>query len=106
MQFTNEQMDAAIDRWRKMPSAEQLYADLAQDADFKAALEAAAERAMKSNDPNARFWEVDRDGWRPNQFNVDIPPARPNESDPFGPGASAAKIRKYQRHPGDPYPTY
>jgi hypothetical protein len=78
MIYSNEQMDQAIDRWRKIPTLEQLYADLAEDVDFKAALDAAAERAMKSNDPKARFWEVDAAGWRPTQFNVDIPPANPD----------------------------
>jgi hypothetical protein len=78
---TNEQMDAAIDRWRKTPNAEQLYADLADDAEFKGALEAAAIRAMKSGDPYARFWEVDAAGWRPDQFTAKVDPARPVTTD-------------------------
>ena len=35
MPFTVEPMDAAIERWRQMPSEEQLDIDLAQDAGSK-----------------------------------------------------------------------
>ena len=104
--MTDKQMDAAIERWRRTPTVEQLYADLSRDPEFKAALEAAAERAIRSDDPSQRFWEIDANGWRPSQFNVDIPPARPSVRDPSGPGADPRKVRMYERHPDDPFPTY
>jgi hypothetical protein len=99
MQITNEQMDAAILRFRGFPSEEDYCRALQEEPDFRAALEAAYAR-----DPS--FFTVDEGGWRPNQFNVDVPPAKPNENDPFGPGANLLKIRKYQRRSGDPFPTY
>jgi hypothetical protein len=81
MTYTNDQIDAAIERWRTTPTAERLYADLAEDVGFKAALEAAARRAMQRGDPKARFWEVDATGWRPDQFTVKVDPARPVTTD-------------------------
>jgi hypothetical protein len=103
MQFTNEQMDVAIDRWRKMSSVEQLYADLAQDAEFKAALEAAAERAFRSGDPKQRFWEVDAEGWTPTMFNRPIPPARPPTTSWL---EDPAFVKKFTRTKDSPFPTY
>ena len=44
MFFTDAEMDAAIDRWRKILTLEELNAALAE-SQFKAALDAAADRA-------------------------------------------------------------
>jgi len=87
MRITNDEMNAAVDRWRKMPSTEQVYREFAEDPSFKAALEAAYVR-----DPS--FMAIDAAGWRSNQFNVATPPAGPNEDDPYGPGASLLKFRR------------
>ena len=76
MFFTDAEMDAAIDRWRKFPTLEELNAALAE-SQFKAALDAAADRAWKSGDPKTHFWIVDAGGWRPPQFCVDVPPPTP-----------------------------
>jgi hypothetical protein len=78
--------DEAISLWRTLPIEELTVA--LDDPIFYAALNEAGRLAIESGDPRKRFWEVDIDGWRKNQFNVDIPPARPNEDDEFGPGAS------------------
>ncbi len=69
MRITNEQMDAAILRFRGFPTTED-YNRALQEPDFRAALESAYAR-----DPS--FFTVDAAGWRVNQFNVDVPPARP-----------------------------
>jgi hypothetical protein len=81
--------DEAISLWRTL-STEELKEAL-DNKEFHNALNEAGRIAIASGDPKRRFWEVDIDGWRKNQFTVDIPPARPNEDDEFGPGASQRK---------------
>jgi hypothetical protein len=90
-------MNAAIDRWRKIPTSERFYRELSEDPDFKAALEAAYAR-----DPTCMT--IDAASWRPNQFNADVPPARPNERDPFGPGARDKEAR-LKPIPGAAFPS-
>ena len=84
--------DEAITLWR-IYTAEQFKIEI-NNKDFFDALNEAGRQAIASGDPKRRFWEVDVDGWRKNQFNVDTPPARPNEDDPYGPGATLLRRRK------------
>ena len=84
--------DEAISRWRLI-TAEQFNAEYDNNPEFREAYDDAARRALASINPKDRFWEVDIDGWRKNQYNVDVPPARPNEDDPDGPGASLRRKR-------------
>jgi hypothetical protein len=70
MQFSNEQMDAAVSQYRQMKTIEEFYRELAESPDFKAALESAYAR-----DPS--FFTVDAAGAHPKQFNVAVPPAPP-----------------------------
>jgi hypothetical protein len=93
MQFSNEQMDAAVLKFRSFRTSDEFYRELSESPEFKATLEAAYHR-----DPS--FMRVDAAGWRPTQFNVDIPPARPNEHDPFGPGADPEKMKRMKPLPG------
>jgi hypothetical protein len=85
--FTSEQLDAAVLRYRQFSSAEEFYRALAESQEFKAAFEAAYRR-----DPS--IMTTDASGWRATQFNVNIPPARPSVYDPFGPGADPKKIER------------
>src|SRR5260370_30768934 len=65
---TEEEMDAAILRFRGFPSEDDYYRAL-QESDFRAALESAYAR-----DPS--FFTVDAAGWHTNQFCAPVPPAR------------------------------
>jgi len=85
--------DEAISKWRTL-TAEQFNTEYDADPIFRDAYNAAAQRAIDSKDPRQRFWEIDIDGWRKNQFNVDVPPARPNEDDPDGPGAPLLRRKR------------
>lgn len=77
--------DEAIAKWRTL-TEDQFIVEI-QNAEFRDAYEEAGRLALASGDPRRRFWEIDAAGWRKNQFNVNIPPARPNERDPYGPGS-------------------
>jgi hypothetical protein len=72
--LSDAEMDAAVLKFRQMKDAEEYYRELAESPGFKEGLEAAFAR-----DPS--FFTVDAAGWRPPQFCVDIPPARPNTTD-------------------------
>ena len=63
------------------PNTRQLISQVSimTSPEFRFAIQAAYKRSD--------FTNLDRDGWNPVQYNVRIDPARPNESDPFGPGA-------------------
>jgi hypothetical protein len=98
VEFSNSELDEAVAEYRKM-TAEQFRHRYDTDLKFKLRIEAAYGR-----DPS--FITVDAAGWSLNQFNVAIPPAPPSVHDPYGPGADKQKMRKYERHPGDPPPTY
>ena len=77
--FTNDQMDEAILKYRRM-TKEQFYNELERSPEFKAVIEAAYKRAD--------FMHTDAEGWTPLMFNRPTAPARPNERDLFGPGAN------------------
>jgi hypothetical protein len=79
MTYTNDQMDAAIVEFRSFKTADEYYARLAGDPNFKAALEAAYQRGQK--DPSKNFTEQDAQGWRRDQYCVSVPPAPPRTTD-------------------------
>jgi len=74
MPCTKEQMDAAVERYRKFSSAEEYYNALAEDAEFKEAFYAAY--ARNPDDIN-----LDTAGAHPAQFCVPVPPAAPPTTD-------------------------
>lgn len=74
MTFTNEQMDAAVLKYRQAKTVEEFYRELSESPEFKAALESAYAR-----DPS--FVTVDAANWHLRQFNVAVPPARPPTKD-------------------------
>jgi hypothetical protein len=65
--FSDSEMDAAIDRWRKIPNVEQLYIEFA-NSEFLAVLEAAYARGQK--EPSKDFLFFDAEGWYPRQYCV------------------------------------
>jgi len=79
--------DEAVSLWRRL-TVEELARERTNNPEFRQALREATQEALASGDPTRRFWDVDIDGWRKTQYTVDTPPARPNEDDEFGPGAS------------------
>ena len=74
--YTNAQMDEAILLYRRMTS-EQFQRALIESPEFKEKIEAAYQRGVL--DPSKNFMHFDRDGWYPTQYNVRVPPARPND---------------------------
>jgi hypothetical protein len=97
MQFSNEQMDAAVSKFRGMKTSEEYYRELSESADFKAALEAAYVR-----DPTCIT--VDAAGWRPPQFCVDVPPAPPKVNGAPEPDWTERERRK-KPIPGAAFPS-
>jgi hypothetical protein len=65
--FSDAEMDAGINRWRKIPNVEQLYIEFA-NPEFLAVLEAAYARGQK--EPSKDFLFFDAEGWYPGQFCV------------------------------------
>ena len=70
--------DEAIAKWRGIKTLEELDVALT-NPEFQDALNLAGKLAWESKDPARRFWEVDATGWRKKQYNVSIPPAKPND---------------------------
>lgn len=79
--YSQVELDEVILQYRRITS-DQFYEKL-NDPEFKEQFDAAYKRGIRNGN---NFMLVDADGWRPNQYNVNVPPARPNEDDPFGPG--------------------
>jgi hypothetical protein len=73
--------DEAISKWRSIKTLEELDYEYRTNPQFVSALNEAGRLALESGDPLRKFWEVDATGWRKNQFNVAIPPARPDTRD-------------------------
>ncbi len=75
MRFTDAQLDAVVQRYRKMSQDE--FSRALAEPEFKSRFEAAYERGQK--DPSKKFTSVDAAGWKLTQFCVDVPPAEPPE---------------------------
>ena len=71
----------AIAKWRGIKSLEDLDHEFKNDPEFYAAFQEAGRLAQASGDPKRKFWETDATGWTKKQFNVRVPPARPDERD-------------------------
>jgi hypothetical protein len=97
MQFSNEQMDAAVLKYRQMKTVEDFYRELSESSDFKSALESAYAR-----DPS--FFTVDAAGWRPPQFCVNVPPAPPKVNDAPEPDWTERERRR-KPIPGAAFPS-